>query len=247
MDTGFDFRLKPCYDLLLMMLTTVLLDAGGVILDESEHERVRVAIAVEVLNTVIPGYTQAAFYSEINEAIESFCPRILSYVFWKHLKPDRERYDDLYALFQERWREARPALKLMRGFGKEVEAMAGNFDIGIAGQYGKDMLDLLETESLLRFFRYRFTQDDFAITKPDPRYLEQIAEACGVDPRQCIMVGDRVDNDVIPAKQVGMGTVLVRVGLHELQQPRTPFEIPDMEITGITGLAAAVSTVAGMR
>jgi FMN phosphatase YigB (HAD superfamily) len=135
----------------------------------------------------------------------------------------------------------------MRGFREEAEAMSGDFDIGIAGQYGKDMLDLLETEDLLQYFRYRFTQDDFAITKPDPRYLEQISEACGVDPQQCIMVGDRIDNDIIPAKQLGMGTVLVRVGLHELQQPRAPSEIPDMEITGIKGLAAAVSTVAGMR
>jgi HAD superfamily hydrolase (TIGR01549 family) len=230
-----------------MIVTTVLLDAGGVILDESEHEHVRVAIAVELLATVIPGYTQPTFYSELNEAIESFCPRILAYVFWKHLKPDRARYDELYDLFRKRWGEARPPLKLMRGFREEVEAMSGDFDIGIAGQYGKDLLDLLEAEDLLRFFRYRFTQDDFSITKPDPRYLEQIAEACGIDPRQCIMVGDRVDNDIIPAKQLGMRTVLVRIGLHELQRPRIPFEIPDMEITGITGLAAAVSAVAGMR
>jgi HAD superfamily hydrolase (TIGR01549 family) len=230
-----------------MMLTTVLLDAGGVILDESEHERVRVAIAADILGTVIPGYTQATFYSELNEAIETFCPRILAYVFWKHLKPDRERYEELYELFRSRWWEARPPLKLMRGFREEAEAIAENFDIGIAGQYGTDMLDLLETENLLRFFKYRFTQDDFAITKPDPRYLEQIAEACGVDPRHCIMVGDRIDNDIIPAKQLGMKAVLVRVGLHELQQPRTPFEIPDIEITGIKGLAAAVARVAGVR
>jgi putative hydrolase of the HAD superfamily len=230
----------------LMKITTVLLDAGGVILDESEHERVRVAIAVELLGTVVPGYTQATFYSDLDEAIESFSPRILAHVFWKYLKPDRTRCDELYDLFLKRWRELRPHLRLMQGIGKEVEAISKNLDVGIAGQYGKDLLDLLETEDLLRCFRYRFTQDDFAITKPDPRYLEQITDACGVDPGECIMVGDRIDNDVIPAKQLGMKTVLVRIGLHRSQQPRTSFEMPDIELPGIEGLGAAVSTLAGI-
>lgn len=227
-----------------MKTTTVLLDAGGVILDESEHERVRVGIAVEILSTVVPGYTEAAFYSDLNRAIECFSPRILGHVFWRHLRPDREQYEELYGLFRKRWQELRPPLAMMNGFGGEVEAISKNLDVGIAGQYGKDLLDLLESEGLLGCFRYRFTQDDFAITKPDPRYLGQIAQACGVDPGECIMVGDRIDNDIIPAKQLGMKTVLVRVGLHRGQQPRTPFEIPDMELTGIAGLGAAVTALA---
>ncbi len=82
------------------------------------------------------------------------------------------------------------------------------------------------------------------VTKPDPRYFERIAPACGVDPRQCIMVGDRIDNDVVPAKQVGIRTILIRVGLHKDQRPRLPSEVPDAELGGIRGLAAAVARVA---
>jgi len=74
--------------------------------------------------------------------------------------------------------------------------------------------------------------------------LGQITQAIGVDPKECILVGDRIDNDIIPAKQLGMKTILVRVGLHRYQQPRIPFEIPDAELDGVTGLAAAVQEVA---
>jgi putative hydrolase of the HAD superfamily len=132
----------------------------------------------------------------------------------------------------------------MPGFEKEICEMSGRFGVGIAGQYGSDLLDLLRREGLLDHFTYRFTQDDFDITKPDPRYLERIAAACGVEPCECLMVGDRVDNDIIPAKQIGMKTVLVRGGLHRSQVPRTPYEMADEEIVGITGLAAAVARVA---
>ena len=127
---------------------------------------------------------------------------------------------------------------------KGVGALSRRFQLGIAGQYGREILDLLEEQSVLDCFAYRLTQDDFSITKPDPRYYEQIAKACGVHPQQCIMVGDRIDKDVVPAKQLGMKTILVRTGLHRNQQPRIPFEVPDAELEGVLGLAAAVREVA---
>lgn len=228
------------------MITTVLLDAGGVILDESEHERVRVAIATEVLGGVRPGYSESMLRSDLDEAIEVFCPRILAYVFWKSVRPDFHLFEKLYDAFVGEWAERRPPLKLMRGFATEIGKIAQHFKVGIAGQYGGDLLELLEREGLLDHFAHRLTQDDFDITKPDPRYLERIAGACGVEPFECVMVGDRIDNDIIPAKQLGMKTVLIRTGLHRNQVPRTPAEIPDAELTGLPGLADKIMKVAQM-
>jgi len=226
-----------------MKITTVLLDAGGVILDESEDEKSRVRVAVEVLSGAVPGYSAEMLYRDLDEAIEGFCSRVLAYAIWKYARPDRELFESLQEDFHSRWRPNRPPLRIMPGFREEAEAMAGDFHLGIAGQYGGELLELLKEESLLDLFTYRFTQDDFDITKPDPRYLERITRACGVDPGECVMVGDRIDNDIIPARQLGMKAILVRVGLHRNQQPRVPFEIPDAEIEGIQGLADAVRKV----
>ncbi len=59
------------------------------------------------------------------------------------------------------------------------------------------------------------------------------------------MVGDRIDKDIIPAKLLGMKTILIRVGLHRNQQPRIPFEVPDAELNSVAGLAETVSGLAG--
>jgi FMN phosphatase YigB (HAD superfamily) len=229
------------------MITTVLLDAGGVILDESEHERVRIAIATSVLRRVSPGYSEGMLLDDLDEAVEVFCPRVLAYVFWKRVRPEIALFTACYQSFLTEWKERRPPLKLMPGIENEVPEIAARFKIGIAGQYGGDLLSLLEEEDLLRYFAYRLTQDDFDITKPDPRYLERIAAACGVEPKECIMVGDRIDNDIIPAKQIGMKTILVRGGLHRKQIPRIPAEMPDEEIVGIAGLGDAVARVGSAR
>ena len=160
-----------------MKLTTVLLDAGGVILDESEDEKSRVRVAVEILSAVVPGYSTEMLYRDLDEAIHRFCPRVLAYAIWKHTAPDKLLYEKLYAGFNSKWRPSRPPLRIMPGFREEAGTIARDFRLGIAGQYGKDLLGLLEDESLIDLFTYRFTQDDFDITKPDPRYLERIARA----------------------------------------------------------------------
>ena len=49
------------------------------------------------------------------------------------------------------------------------------------------------------------------------------------------MVGDRIDNDIVPAKLLGMSTVLMRTGRHIDQQPRSVDEIPDVSISADAG------------
>jgi len=227
-----------------MKITTALLDAGGVILDESEHEQVRAEVAVELLNTVVPEYSVHHYYSDVEEAVRCFCPSVYQYVFWKTLKQDMSLFDNLYASYLGEWRQRKPPLKLALGFETELRAICEDFKVGIAGQYGQELLRLLDEHSILECFTYRLTQDDFATTKPDLRFYESIVKRCGIDPQQCIMVGDRIDKDVIPAKLMGIKAVLIRVGLHKNQQPRIPFEVPDAELNSISGLAETVSTIA---
>jgi HAD superfamily hydrolase (TIGR01549 family) len=226
-----------------MKITTVFLDAGGVILDESEHEDARAELAVEVLSPVVPRYSIKQYFSDIDEAVSLLIPSAYQYVFWKYLKDDRSRFEHLFGSFKDKWKQRKPALKLNSGLEKEIRAISKNFKIGIAGQYGKDVLELLKKHSILDCF----TQDDFSITKPDPRYYEQILRKCGVVPEECIMVGDRIDKDIIPARQLGMKTILVRTGLYKNQQPRIPFEIPDADLDSIKDLADAVLKIAEQK
>ncbi len=227
-----------------MNLTTVFLDAGGVILDESEHEVALAGVAVEALSRVVDGYSPDAWWRDVAEAAGAYAPRIYQYVFYKYLRHDPGSFDRVYESFLSAWRSRRPPLRLMQGLAGEVENMSRDFDVGILGQYGREVVDLLEEHSLLRFFKYTYTQDDFDITKPDPRYFEQVTRACGVHPGECIMVGDRLDKDIVPARQVGMKTIRVRVGILKGQEPRIPFEAPDIELEGVEGLADAARRLA---
>lgn len=50
------------------------------------------------------------------------------------------------------------------------------------------------------------------VAKPDKRIFELALERSNCEPEHAVMVGDRIDNDIVPAKQMGMGTIWIKQG-----------------------------------
>ena len=85
------------------------------------------------------------------------------------------------------------------------------------------------------------------LRKPDPRAFLAAAEALDVPPAACIMVGDRIDNDIAPAKALGMATLQFRSGRHRRQRPRSAAEEPDAVVTDVLELEEAILALLGAR
>jgi HAD superfamily hydrolase (TIGR01509 family) len=58
----------------------------------------------------------------------------------------------------------------------------------------------------------RATSAEWGVAKPDPAFFAQVVAELQVEPGQIAYVGDRVDNDVLPAKAAGMVAVHLRRG-----------------------------------
>ncbi|MEU8185464.1 HAD family hydrolase [Micromonospora sp. NPDC049044] len=56
------------------------------------------------------------------------------------------------------------------------------------------------------------TSHGWGVAKPSPAFFEQVVSAGGGDPSTILYVGDRPDNDVRPAQELGMPTCLIRRG-----------------------------------
>jgi FMN phosphatase YigB (HAD superfamily) len=57
------------------------------------------------------------------------------------------------------------------------------------------------------------TSAGWGVQKPHPRFFEEVLAACGAPPGEITYVGDRVDNDVLPALAAGMRAAYVPRGL----------------------------------
>jgi FMN phosphatase YigB (HAD superfamily) len=78
----------------------------------------------------------------------------------------------------------------------------------------------------------------WGVSKPDPRFFEMVIAAAGVPASDIAYVGDRVDNDVIPARAAGMMAVFLRRGpwgwMHE---ERPGIEQAHLRLRSLDGLA----------
>jgi putative hydrolase of the HAD superfamily len=70
-----------------------------------------------------------------------------------------------------------------------------------------------------------------------------VAEALGVPAAACITIGDRIDNDIAPARALGMKAILFRSGRHRRQRPRSSGEEPDAVVTDVRELETAIDAL----
>ncbi len=80
-------------------------------------------------------------------------------------------------------------------------------------------------------FSLIFAPTELGLSKPDPQIFAGALAAAGCNPEEAVMVGDRLDNHIGPAKSQGWRTVRVRQGFSRLQIPCSPYETPDMTIS----------------
>ena len=109
-------------------------------------------------------------------------------------KPEWFGEEDLYA-------DVRPALSTLR----EMDVW-----VGIVGNQTVRAGGLLRGLNLPTDFIA--TSDDWGVQKPDIGFFDKLVEVAPCSAEQIIYVGDRIDNDIAPAKQAGMRTAYIQRG-----------------------------------
>lgn len=88
------------------------------------------------------------------------------------------------------------------------------------------------------------TSGRWGVAKPDPEFFRRIVAAAGVAPEQIAYVGDRVDNDVLPAQAAGMRAVFVRRGPWGVVHAGWPEAArADLRLDGLAELPDALETL----
>lgn len=214
------------------MLKNIFLDAGGVILDEKDFEENSSKIITEIINNLNGNYSIRDYWQDIEESSYRFVPKVYDYVLYKNIH-NINKFKTAKESYKKQLKQIGTKFELMDGIKEFLINFSKTYKIGILGQYGNDFKKYLEGQELLPYFAFTEIQDNYNITKPDPRYFSEILKTCDCKSEESIMVGDRIDKDIIPAKMVGMKTIRIKTGIHKNQEPRIPEEIPNLTVEKI--------------
>ena len=119
--------------------------------------------------------------------------------------------------------DALPCLAALRARG---------FRLGAAGN-----MRAVHEEFLRRHVDFVGSSERWGVEKPATAFFERIVEEARTPAGEILYVGDRVDNDVVPARTAGLRAVRVRRGAHaEVESPAGTVTIDSLaELPGALG------------
>ncbi|WP_280272685.1 HAD family hydrolase [Nocardia wallacei] len=144
-------------------------------------------------------------------------------------KPESYGEEDLYA-------DVRPALSKLQELGVWV---------GIVGNQTVRSGQILRSLELPTDFIA--TSDDWGVEKPSAEFFAKVVEVAPCSAEQIVYVGDRIDNDVAPAKKAGMRTAYIQRGPWGwiLRDKQEVADLSDWKIRDLTELPEIVAAENG--
>jgi HAD superfamily hydrolase (TIGR01549 family) len=207
-------------------IKTILWDVGGPIINEDpmipKWEIALIEAATEVTGTLISRET----FDRINrETIDSYAPFAFRTIMFKLVG----EVDDLFEAGFRRFKEMIPSfsMELQPGIYDLLKELSMKLPMGIVANQDDDLVDRLQKLDIENCFEIILFPRDYGLCKPDTRAFMRVLDYLDIQPQYALMIGDRLDNDIVPAKMLGMKALLLRSGWHRNQRLRTPDERPD--------------------
>lgn len=204
------------------MIKTLFFDMGYTLVDEGAVWQKRCEEQAATEDAKRLGLSAETIYREIEKASLARLPQyrtVIRKFQFKEVAPYRHELEALY-------KDAPNVLK----------TLSEKYELGIIANQTDGLRDRLESFGILPYFTHVVSSWDVQVMKPDTRIYELALEKASCLPHEAVMIGDRLDNDIAPAKAVGMGTVWIKQGFGRLQTPLSEQDTPDHIVEGLSEL-----------
>ena len=170
----------------------VFFDVGSTIIDEHIAYEHRMKDIADLANTTYRSVYETAmeFYKQ-NKKGDLETAKLLGVDLTKWHKEDEVLYSDAYEC---------------------LEILSGRYKIGIIANQSLGTKDRLEQHGILQYIDLVIASAEEGVAKPDKKIFEIALERGNCKPNNAVMIGDRIDNDIIPAKLLGMHTIWIKQG-----------------------------------
>ena len=117
-----------------------------------------------------------------------------------------------------------------------LKTLSETYRIGIIANQPAGSSARLAQFGLLPYIEVIAASAEEGVAKPDFRIFQNALQRAKTQPCKAMMIGDRLDNDIRPAKALGMGTVWIKQGFCAYATVRTTEATPDYTVGSLTEL-----------
>lgn len=117
-----------------------------------------------------------------------------------------------------------------------LKKLSESYRLGVIANQNADAEARMEQYGLRDYFDVFVASAEAGVQKPDPQIFRLALEKAGCEAKNAAMIGDRLDNDIFPAKALGFTTVRILQGYGRLQTPKSPEYEPDFIVDSLPWL-----------
>lgn len=195
----------------------IFFDVGSTLVDETEAYNHRIRDAIE----------------DTDITFEQFCERRIFFQK-QNLKGDLEAMK-FFGLKKTPWHTEDERL-YPRTADVLKELLQRGYKLGVIANQSEGTARRLEQWGILSCFDVVAASAEEGVAKPDAEIFRRSLLRASCNPENAVMVGDRLDNDIAPAKALGMKTVWIKQGMSVFCSPNNTDETPDFTISELSEL-----------
>ena len=203
-----------------MSIKWLFFDLGGTVYDEtlSDMQRIENLISRNSLDI-----TPEAFYHQMQKAAAEYekSPFAAAREFFG-ITENEQYSNEKEILYPD-------ALSVIRKLSEK-------YKLGILANQPPNTRERLIADGLYDHFDICLLSDCEHLHKPDLSFFGLALTKADCRPEEAVMIGDRFDNDILPANKIGMKTARIAQGLFSVQRPLNDDYTADYELSSLADL-----------
>lgn len=117
-----------------------------------------------------------------------------------------------------------------------LKLLSSRYKIGVIANQSLGTAGRLNNFGILKYIDLVVASAEEGVAKPDKRIFEIALNRADCKANQAIMIGDRIDNDIVPAKKLGMGTIWIKQGFGRYWNFTNDEDRADFQVNRLTEL-----------
>ena len=121
-----------------------------------------------------------------------------------------------------------------------LEILNKKYRIGVIANQSLGTKSRLEKWGIMKYIDLVIASAEEGVSKPNPKIFEIALQRAKCEANKAIMIGDRIDNDIMPAKKMGMRTIWIKQGFGGYWQITGDDEKPDYIVENIIEICSCL-------
>ena len=227
-----------------MAIKTVFFDIGDVLFSEDVPHAMLLHSVVQTMHRAGVDVRWDDFLAQFRQCMRLSPAKAVQNTVGSYV-PDPARSRELYEVghdWYQQLRKPRPYGFLQDDITASAIALRQRYRTGIIANQHPVIMEALADYGLIELFDTIVIDEIVGVSKPDPAIFRLALERAGCDACEAIMIGDRPEVDIAPAKRLGMGTIRLRTGTFYVHyDPLVDDERADIELRSPVNIPAAVA------